>query len=298
MADISLVDTDLVRSLCPQRDDRGHKGTFGTLLICAGSEFMTGAQTLATESALRSGVGMVRVFAPEKSMIGTRINCPCAMFAPFEDTPENTVRSAKELLKKTSCVLIGPGLDEKDARVLHLLRFFIENSEHLVIDAGALNILSRNKAVLFPKIRKRQEKNLAPVVLTPHIGEFRRLTGQTDKDSCSSFCKDNNLITVLKNAETYINISGKEEYTVCNPNSGMSKGGSGDVLSGLMAGLIASGMSERDAALSAVYIHSLAGKFAAEDLGKRSMLPSDLPSYFTEAFEEIGWEAKGDQYDI
>ena len=82
------IDSELVRSLCPERDENGHKGTFGTVLICAGSEFMTGAQTLATESALRSGVGMVRVFAPRESMVSTRINCPCAMFASFEDTPE------------------------------------------------------------------------------------------------------------------------------------------------------------------------------------------------------------------
>lgn len=288
------IDADLVRSLCPIRDENGHKGTFGTVLICAGSKYMTGAQTLATESALRSGAGMVRVFAPEDSFISTRINCPCAMFAPFEDTPEAAVRSAKELLKKAGAVLIGPGLDEKDKRTVHLLRFFIETAEHLVIDASALNVLAANKAMLLPQLRKRGSRHLAPAILTPHIGEFRRLTGEEGEDAAARFSQEYNCITVLKSASTYISICGKEDYTICSPNSGMGKGGSGDVLAGLLAGLIAQGMSGKDAALSAVYIHSASGRYAAEDLGKRVMLPSDLPSYFTDAFEEISWEAKGE----
>lgn len=288
------IDAELVRGLCPDRDENGHKGTFGAVLICAGSKYMTGAQTLATESALRSGAGMVRVFAPEESFISTRINCPCAMFAPFEDTPEATVRSAKELLKKASSVLIGPGLDEKDKRTAHLLRFFIESAEHLVIDASALNVLSANKAMLLPQLRKRGSRNLAPAILTPHVGEFRRLTGEEGEEAADKFSSEYNCITVLKSASTYISICGKEGYTICNPNSGMGKGGSGDVLAGLLAGLTAQGMSGKDAALSAVYIHSAAGKYAAEDQGKRVMLPSDLPSYFTDAFDEISWEAKGE----
>jgi NAD(P)H-hydrate epimerase len=288
------IDSELVRSLCPERDENGHKGTFGTVLICAGSEFMTGAQTLATESALRSGVGMVRVFAPRESMVSTSINCPCAMFAPFEDTPEATVRAAKELLTKASAVLIGPGLDEKDKRSSHLLRFFMESAEHLVIDASALNILSANKAMLLPQLRKRPERHLAPAVLTPHIGEFRRLTGKDERKAAAEFSREYNCITVLKSASTYISICGKEDYTISSPNSGMGKGGSGDVLAGLLAGLISQGMSEEDAAVCAVYIHSAAGRVAAEELGKRVMLPSDLPSYFTDVFEEISWEAKGE----
>ncbi len=288
------IDSKLVSSFCPVRDDKGHKGTFGTALICAGSEFMTGAQTLAAESALRSGAGMVRVFAPGNSMTGTKVNCPCAMYTPFEETPEATVRTAKEILTKADSVLIGPGLDEKDKRVDHLLRFFMETAEHLVIDASALNVLAANKAMFLPALRKRPERHLAPAVLTPHIGEFRRLTGRDDREAAAEFSKEYNCITVLKSASTYISILGKEDYTLCNPNSGMSKGGSGDVLAGLLTGLIAQGMSEEKASVSAVYIHSAAGSYAAEDLGKRAMLPSDLPSFFTDAFEEVMWEAKGE----
>ena len=295
MADSRIIDNELVSALCPERDEKGHKGTFGTVLICSGSRFMTGAQTLATESALRSGAGMVRVFAPEESMVSTRVNCPCAMFAAYKDSPEETVRYADELLKNSSSVLIGPGLDTGDKRNLHLLRFLIERADKLVIDASALGILSQNKAMLFPLLKKRAEKGLSRAVLTPHIGEFRRLAGEADIDSCISFSQEMNTVTVLKSASTFISISGKEGYTIDSPNSGMGKGGSGDVLAGLTAGLLAQGMSPEDAAVSAVYIHSLAGKNAAVDLGKRSMLPSDLPSYFTDAFEEIGWDRTGDE---
>jgi len=294
MSDLVTVTADLVASLCPERDESGHKGTFGTVLICAGSKFMTGAQTLATESSLRSGAGMVRVFADEDSMVSTRVNCPCAMYSPYEEGVEDTLRTAVKLLERSSCVLIGPGLDPDDKRNIALLILFIKRADHLVIDASALNILAGNSEELLPLLKSRTADGHAPAVLTPHVGEFIRLNGESGQDQCISFASKSDCVVVLKDHNTFISSKGDKSYIFEGNNSGMSKGGSGDVLAGLLAGLIAQGMNEEEAAVSAVYIHSAAGRNAAEDLGKRSMLPSDIPSYFTDAFEEVMWEAKGE----
>lgn len=294
MSDPVSIGAELVASLCPERDDKGHKGTFGTVLICAGSENMTGAQTLATESALRSGAGMVRVFAADRSMYSTRINCPCAMYTPYEEGVEDTLRSAAALLDRTSSVLIGPGLDPEDQRNAALLILFIKRAKHLVIDASALNILAREKEDILPLLAQRERNGLAPAVLTPHIGEFARLAGEFGEEQCAAFASKNDCILILKDHNTFISCSGLKAYRLEGNNSGMSKGGSGDVLAGLLAGLLAQGMDEEGAAVSAVYIHSAAGRVAALELGKRSMLPSDIPSYFTDAFEEVMWEAKGE----
>ena len=288
------IDSKLVSSFCPVRDDKGHKGTFGTALICAGSEFMTGAQTLSAEGALRSGVGMVRVFAPGNSMTGTKVNCPCAMYTPYADTAEETVRTAGKLLGRISCVLIGPGLDTEDERNAALLYFVLCNAEHLVIDASALTLIAKESMTFLPLLSQRTAKGLSPAVLTPHAGEFKRLAGKADEEACIAFASKNDCIVILKDHNTFISVRGEKSYVLDASNSGMSKGGSGDVLAGLLTGLIAQGVSEEKAAVSAVYIHSAAGSYAAEDLGKRAMLPSDLPSFFTDAFEEIMWEAKGE----
>ena len=294
MSEIVPISAELIASLCPVRDDKGHKGTFGTALICAGSEDMTGAQTLATESALRSGVGMVRVFAERGSMYATRVNCPCAMYSSYEGSIEDTVKKAAGLLERAGCVLIGPGLDPDDKRNAALLILFIKRAKHLVIDASALNILAREQADILPLLEERQGQGLAPAILTPHVGEFKRLAGETGEEQCVSFASKYNCILILKDHNTFISCSGGRSFRLEGNNSGMSKGGSGDVLAGLITGLTAQGMKEEDSAISAVYIHSAAGRAAAADLGKRSMLPCDIPAYFTDAFEEVMWEAKGE----
>ena len=116
------ITSQLVSSLCPERPADGHKGTFGMALIIAGSRYMPGAQTLAAMSALRSGVGMVRVFAPDDSLMSTSINCPCALLSAWGDTVSSALRQFDMYLKKATAVGIGPGLDEKDPRSYALLQ--------------------------------------------------------------------------------------------------------------------------------------------------------------------------------
>lgn len=283
---------EYVSGLAPERSEAGNKGTFGKVLIVAGSKFMTGAQTLATLSALNSGVGLVQVFAPEDSLMPTQINCPCAILSAFDETVTGTLKKASEILNnKVKAVVIGPGLDTEDKRNLALLEFMIERAPRLVIDASALTILARNR--LGSLLAARVENGLAPCVLTPHIGEFKRLGFEGDSEElelkASQYAKDNKCVLILKNHKTTVNTPNGECYINVGSNSGMAKGGSGDVLAGLAGGFLASGFGVDEACCASVFAHSLAGKFAADDLGVMAMLPTDVIDYLPEAYKELGW---------
>ncbi len=291
------ITSQLVSSLCPKRPADGHKGTFGTTLIIAGSRYMSGAQTLAVMSALRSGTGMVRVFAPDDSLMSTRINCPCALLSAWGDTAASSIRQFDNYLKKATAVGIGPGLDEDDPRSYALLQHAIINAPRLVIDAGALNILARERHVLYELLSERADKEgFEPAVLTPHVGEFRRLISRDESygdsdmtDSCMHFALRNKCVTVVKTHKTIVSdIKGK-----CYINTvgcdGLAKGGSGDVLTGLIAGFLAQGMKADKAAIAGIYLHGLSGDLASDDIGRRVMIPEDIPGYYDEAFAKTGW---------
>ena len=283
-ADITL---DSVRAMCPVRPENGHKGTFGMVLIAAGSKDMPGAQVLAVSAALRSGAGKVRVFAPEDSLGPVTVNCPCAILAPWGETVSSTIRAYNRLSGETRACAIGPGLDEKDDRSRGLLEVMISTAPSLVIDAGALNIISRDRSHYMSLIRKRTGDGLAPAVLTPHPGELARLWSE-GAENCAI---ENKCIVVAKDHHTVIyDTEGNAFRNNSAGNSGMAKGGSGDVLTGLIAGLLAQGMKPVDAAVSGVFIHATAGDIAAEVIGKRSMLPTDIIDYLGEAFFAVGWE--------
>jgi len=291
MADPIEITTELTASMAPKRTETGHKGTFGTALICAGSDYMSGALDIASGAALRSGCGMVIACSTDLGLSSVRVNHPCCILARREDTVAGALRQAEDLLKRSSAVLIGPGLDTGDKVSFAFLEYFIVNAPSLVIDASAITMLSRHKEELYPLIRSRK----TPVLLTPHVGEFTRLTGTTYPDAedmeeaCVQFALQNKCIAVLKNHKTIIAVDNGKKYISSCENSGLAKGGSGDFLAGLMCGLLAQGMTGEQAAVCAVKIHSLAGMISAYENGKRAMLPTDLEMYLTEAFEEAGW---------
>lgn len=282
---------EYVKELAPLRSCEGNKGTFGKVLIVAGSKYMTGAQTLATLSALNSGVGLVQVFAPDDSLMPTQINCPCALLSAFGDTPTATIKKATELLaNKVKAVVIGPGLDTEDERNNALLTHFILNAPRIVIDASALTILKKTGPDI---LKERAVKGLEPAILTPHIGEFKRFgydgpIPELEK-SAMEFAQKYDCILLLKNHKTTINTPDGECYIYTGNNSGMAKGGSGDVLSGLIGGFLASGFDLVAAAISGVVAHSVAGKLAANDLTEMAMLPTDVVDYLPEAYKELGW---------
>ena len=291
MSACTPITDELVNSFAPVRDKTSHKNDFGHALICAGSKYMTGALMLATESALRSGTGLVTAFAPDEALLPLKINCPCALTCAWEEDVAGTLRKADGLLKKVSSVAIGPGLDESDPRSKALAEEFILNAETLVIDAGALNIIAKYREEMLPVLATRTKRGLKPAVLTPHVGEMRRLLkDEVTHEACAKFAADNACVLVLKDNKTLIYTPHDTWYSIQGDNSGMAKGGSGDVLTGLTAGFLAQGIEPCNAGVAAVYFHAEAGKLAASLVGERYMLPTDVIDELAMAFEDTEWQ--------
>ncbi len=295
------INSELISRINLLRDDKGHKNNFGHVLICAGSETMTGALIMAVESALHSGAGLVKAMAPTNALFPLKCSEPCAMTFPVDAVADNQpeltsfMKSLKEAVTWADSVLIGPGINSKNPIYKIILDYFIENASSLVIDASALDIFASDFASFSRKLISRRDNSLNPVVLTPHIGEFRRLTKDFESDSdeleqkARCFAVDNNCILVLKSCKTVVSMPDGENYVIDVNNSGMAKGGSGDVLAGLLTGLCAQLDKNSEAVLASVYLHSTAGIIAAEKLGKRFMLPTDVVKYLGDAYKTVGW---------
>ena len=292
-AGITVLTDEITRSMAPKRPVSGYKGTFGTALITAGSEYMTGAAVLACGAALRSGCGLVRVYSESRTLDAIRATHPCALQSLREGMPSGVLRTAGRLLESANSVLIGPGIPSDDLNILPLLGLFIREAKNLVIDAGALSAAAHDKEHILPILRHRE----TPAVLTPHMGEFARISAgvegigpeDSSAEAATKLAKKLKSVIVLKNSKTVIALPDGRLYINEVENSGLAKGGSGDVLAGLTAGFLAQGISPEDAACAAVRIHSNAGMLAAKDYGTRAMLPSDLEDFFPEAFDKAGW---------
>ena len=292
MADTVYLSKELISGFEPQRPDDGHKNTFGTALICAGSEYMTGAAVMATGAALRSGAGLVRVFSDEKTLDAIRVSEPCALLSLRPEETAGLLRKASELSESSSAVLIGSGIPQEYKDLEFLVCRFLENADNVVLDAGALV----SKYDVWGRIAECLKARKIPAVITPHIGEFARLVRLPKsevlvnaEELALGFARNNNCVVVLKSSKTLIATPDGKLYVNDAPNSGLAKGGSGDVLAGLITGFLAQGMEPYKAACSAVFIHSKAGEAAAEEVGTRAMLPEDLIIYLPGAYEDAGW---------
>lgn len=293
MAETVNLTSELISGFEPQRPEDGHKNTFGTALICAGSEFMSGAAVMAAGAALRSGAGLVRVFSENKTLDAIRTSEPCALLSLRPDETSDLLRKAKELCASSSAVLIGSGIPQEYKDLEALICRFLENADNVVLDAGAL----MSKPDAWGRIAECLKARKTPAVITPHIGEFARLlrlpkseVSEKAEELALNFASDNNCMVVLKSAKTYIATPDGMLFVNDAPNSGLAKGGSGDILAGLLTGFLAQGMQPYKAACSAVFIHSEAGRAAAETAGRRAMLPADLIVYLPEAYINAGWD--------
>ena len=292
MAEIVNLNRELIEGFKPRRAEDGHKNTFGTALICAGSRYMTGAAVLACGAALRSGAGLVEVFSEEKTLNAISCNEPCAL---LESRPEETaelLKKAKRLCDKADSVPIGSGIpaDYKDMEAL--TEVFLEKADNVVLDAGAFT----DRKDVLERLKDRLKSRSVPAVMTPHIGEFARILGLSGQEVtenaaelASGFAIENNTVVVLKSAKTLIASPDGKLYINDLPNSGLAKGGSGDVLAGLLTGILAQGVEPDKAAAASVFIHSQAGAAAACEFGKRYMIPEDLVIYLPEGYLEAGW---------
>lgn len=260
----------------------GHKGTFGHALVIAGSRGMYGAAVLALKGCLRGGVGLVTGHVPGEAAAGLTSAVPDAMCSI--DTGSDHL-SGVPPLDRFDAVALGPGMGqhaETTAVVEHCLRSV---RGAMVLDADALNILAT---------RPDWFHFLGPnTVLTPHPKEMDRLLGSPSKTSyerlrrAQAFAQLHECTVVLKGAYSVTCASDGKLYFNSTGNVGMAKGGSGDVLTGLLAGLLAQGYSALDACLIGVYLHGLAGDLAAEELGMDAMRPSDLVDALPTAWKTL-----------
>ena len=265
-------------ALLPHRAPDAHKGDCGRVVILAGSVGLTGAAVLSTKAALRGGAGLVILGVPKSLNDILEVQVTEAMTRPL---PE--VRSARclslrargeiqRLIQNANSVAIGPGLGTHPETGQLLKRLLPDLAVPTVLDADALNALSGNVACL---------KNCsAPLVLTPHPGEFKRLTGQKHLDNPLEAAR--NLATqigvtlVLKGAPTIVATPSGEAFVNPSGNAGMATGGSGDVLTGLIASLLAQGLDTVRAACLGVYWHGMAGDIVSETHGQAGLIAGDL----------------------
>lgn len=261
-----------VRRLVRKRNRFDHKGTFGHALLIAGSLGKMGAAVLAAQAAVRAGLGLLTAHIPRSGNAIVQTSIPEAMVSLDRD---DEVFSSSPALDTFSAVGIGPGLGRSNETTQALEFVLYHYRRPMVIDADALNILSENKEMLA----------LVPEgsILTPHPKEFERLAGKTVDDferltSLREFAARTKCIVVLKGAYTAVAAGGKV-YFNSTGNPGMAKGGSGDVLTGILTALLARSYEPLAAARLGVYAHGLAGDMAAAELGMEGMTASDLVKF-------------------
>ena len=280
--ELGISDMDLIRAIYKPRNKFAHKGNFGHALLVAGSFGKMGAALLAAKACLRSGSGLLTCHIPRCGYEIMQTAIPEAMVSADED--ENINTTIKEDLSKYTTIGLGPGLgtDEKTKNLLKSI--FSSFKSPLVLDADALNILSAHKELL----------SLLPPysILTPHPKEFDRLFGEAKNDferlrTAVEKSAKNKWIIVLKGHYTFIALPHGQNYFNSTGNAGMAKGGSGDVLTGIITGILAQKYSPAEAAILSVFLQGLAGDFASAIFSEQSALPSDLIDCLGKAFLSI-----------
>ena len=293
-----LIDPEMIRSLRTQRHPNIHKGTFGRVLILGGSPGLPGAVSLAAEAASRSGAGLVYVGTGESVAAQTLAAVSEALLTALPEQDDLLLSERiDQLMAKKQVVAIGPGAGQA-SWLNHALMQAIETSPSLVLDADGLNTLASDLAVYQEKLKTRRDRQLEPAILTPHPGEFARLAPDLDwhdrQPSALELARRLDCIVLLKGASTVIAEPSGRLWINPTGNPGLAKGGSGDVLCGLIAGLAAQGLSAFEAAAAGAYLHGLAADLAADlttgGTGSRALLPSDVLRALGRAFEAAGWE--------
>ena len=284
-------------SKLPKRPRDAHKGDFGRVLIVGGSRGMVGAVALAANAALRGGAGLVTFAAPETVQLTIAVLCPCATSVPLacQADGELAVKSVRQMLDaagRCDVLAFGPGMAVGGGQK-GLLRAALEQSRPLVLDADGLNNLTA--------IDGWQAMRQCPLVLTPHPGEFSRLIGESveeiqagREDASVQAARqwaapgpaDSPLVLVLKGAGTVVT-DGRRIYVNGTGNAGMATGGTGDVLTGLIAALIGQRLGVFEAACLAVHCHGRAGDLAAGKLGQVALIAWDLLDHLPAAMREV-----------
>ena len=287
----ALIDTELVKPWLQPRQPMGHKGDYGHLLVIGASAGMSGAVSMTCRAALRSGAGLVTAAVPQ-SLVGV-VDSSAAelMCRGLAETPEITIAAEalpaiEALLGTSSVCAIGPGMSRyREAGTI--MQFVLEHTGiPVLIDADGLNSLQDNTNIL----SRRQ----VPVVLTPHPGEMARLTGLSIGEIqrqrlkvAREYSQRWGVILVLKGHNTIVSTASGEIYLNPTGNPGMATAGSGDVLSGIISGLMCQGLSPLNATVAGVYIHGRAGDRGAQIKGQRGLVAGDLIDHLPVVLYEL-----------
>ena len=273
-----------IKELIPKRKRDSHKGSYGKVLCIAGSHGMAGAAYFSAKAAYLSGAGIVRIYSPEENRYVLQERLPEAVMTTYVENHETDPLS--DIIFDADAVLIGPGIGKgKGAR--DILDYVLLNAScPVVLDADALNIIAEDKSLL--------NCPHSELILTPHMGELSRLLDKPVSqiksrifEFCRAFTTEHQLSLIAKDSVTIVFLS--DGRTIINPtgNDSLSTAGSGDVLSGLIAGLIASGAKSSDAAVAAPFIHGLSGEMAGRIGSSYCVTASDILNMIPSAFSEV-----------
>ena len=284
---VHLMSEGDIPDLLPRRDECGEKRDQGCALIIAGSKDMPGAAALCTKACLRSGAGLVTLASPSSVMPVLQAKMSEPVFMSLEGAncfePQH-VQKLLAYINRVQAVAIGPGLSLNDETRKAVAEFTVNCNVPMVIDADGLNAL--NEDVL--------QDIKAAAVLTPHRREFARLFGELPQDTCDlrETCKllkeraeKFQKVILLKGSPIIVAVPNGELFVIPAANSGLAKGGSGDVLTGIITALLAQGCAPADAAVLGALLHQKAGEKAREKFGAFSMLPSDVIECLPQAFQ-------------
>jgi hydroxyethylthiazole kinase-like uncharacterized protein yjeF len=286
-----VTEHDDIAAMLPYRPPDGHKGTFGSVLVIAGARGFSGAAAMAADAALKTGAGMVRLAAPKGIMDVLESKLLEVVKLPLEQTFEETIspqayHTVEPLLDSSEAIVIGPGITTHAETAKFVQAVLPHITSPVIIDADAINIISQYPAML--------SNMKAPMVLTPHPGELARLIklapGQINKDRidlAARYAREFNCVMVLKGAPTVVAARSGETFVNPTGNSGLASGGSGDVLVGLISGLIAQGVTPLNAAVAGVFLHGLCADLAVEETNEYSLVAGDLIAYIPRALNFI-----------
>jgi ADP-dependent NAD(P)H-hydrate dehydratase / NAD(P)H-hydrate epimerase len=281
-AGYEMVDKTIIHRIYKPRKKFSHKGNFGHALLLAGSYGKIGAAILSAKACMRSGTGLLTCYLPKCGYVIMQSAVPEAMVVT--DKNETIITSIPEDVNKFNSIGIGPGIGTSVETIQLLAEIFDSYKKPMVIDADALNCMGAQKSLL----------SVIPAgsILTPHPKEFERLFGATtnnfEKASLAiTKAKELNIIIVLKGHHTLIATPDGSAYLNSTGSAGMATGGSGDVLTGLLTGLLAQGYNSAEAAILGVYLHGLAGDIAVKELSMEAMVAADIIDNLSKAFMEL-----------
>jgi ADP-dependent NAD(P)H-hydrate dehydratase / NAD(P)H-hydrate epimerase len=280
-----------IRDILPKRSRTAHKYSVGKVFVLAGSRGLTGAPFMCVQAAMKAGAGAVILGVPKSIHTVLARKVTEVMVTPLEETREGTLAATaidviREKVEWADVVVLGPGLSRNPETRKLVVALISETMKPLVIDADGLNALASDISVL----RRRKQDT----ILTPHVGELSSLIGARGKEiellrveTAAKSAQRLQCIIALKGAPTVTATPEGEAYVNSTGNPGMATAGSGDVLTGVIAGLLAQGMPAEKAAYSGVLLHGMAGDIAAEKLGERSLLALDILEYVPQTFKVL-----------